>query len=192
MSTIASRVAASGDPCVSVVMPCLNEEQTIARCIEAAWHGIAAAEVSGEVIVSDNGSSDRSVEIAQAAGARVVRCERRGYGNALRAGFAAARGAWIVMGDADLSYDFREIPRFWEEIRRGNDLVMGSRLRGTIEPEAMPWLHRYFGNPALSGMVRALFRVRVRTRTAACGRSLARRSLAWTCARAAWSWPARS
>ena len=161
MSTIASPAAAPDDPCVSVVMPCLNEEQTIARCIEAAWQGIAAAGVSGEVIVSDNGSSDRSVEVARAAGARVVHCERRGYGNALRAGFAAARGAWIVMGDADLSYDFREIPRFWEEVRRGGELVMGSRLRGTIEPGAMPWLHRRVGNPALSAMVRWLFRVRV-------------------------------
>jgi hypothetical protein len=149
----------SENPCVSVVMPCLNEQRTIGRCIKAALRGIAAAGISGEVIVSDNGSTDDSVRIAEAAGARVVRCERRGYGNALRAGFAAARGTWIVMGDADLSYDFGEIPRFWEEIRKGGELVMGSRLRGTIEPGAMPWLHRYVGNPLLSWLVRLLFRV---------------------------------
>jgi hypothetical protein len=142
-------------------MPCLNEERTIGRCIEAAWDGIAAGGTRGEVIVVDNGSSDRSVEIAEGAGARVVHCERRGYGNALRAGFAAARGTWIVMGDADLSYDFREIPRFWDEIRKGGELVMGSRLRGRIQPGAMPWLHRWVGNPALSATVRWLFRVRV-------------------------------
>jgi len=144
-------------PVASVVMPCLDEERTLPRCIEAAWRGIEAAAIPGEVIVVDNGSSDRSVEVAAAAGARVVRCERRGYGNALRAGFAAARGRFILMGDADLSYDFGELPRFWKEIQAGSDLVMGSRLRGRIEPGAMPWLHRYVGNPALSGILRLLF-----------------------------------
>jgi len=158
MSTAAP---AADEPEISVVMPCLNEERTLAACIEAAWDGIAAAKTSGEVIVVDNGSSDRSVEIARAARARVVACARRGYGNALRAGFAAARGACIVMGDADLSYDFRQIPRFCDEIRRGSELVMGSRLRGTIEPGAMPWLHRRVGNPVLSAAVRWLFRVKV-------------------------------
>lgn len=151
----------SENPCVSVVMPCLNEERTLGRCIEAARRGITAAGISGEVIVSDNGSTDASVRVAEAAGARVVRCERRGYGNALRAGFAAAQGTWIVMGDADLSYDFGEIPRFWAEIQDGSELVMGSRLRGTIEPGAMPRLHRSLGNPLLSGVLRALFHVSV-------------------------------
>ncbi len=147
--------------CVSVVMPCLNEEQTVGGCIQAAQLGIDAAGITGEVIISDNGSSDRSVEIAESLGARVVHCEHRGYGNALRAGFRAARGEWIIMGDADQSYDFSEIPRFWEKISEGYALVMGSRLKGTIEKGAMPALHRYLGNPLLSWLVRVLFRTPV-------------------------------
>jgi hypothetical protein len=146
---------------VSVVMPCLDEEKTLPACIAAARAGIEAAGISGEVIVVDNGSSDRSVAVAEAAGARVVRCERRGYGNALRAGFAAARGRFILMGDADLSYDFGELKRFWKEIEAGRELVMGTRLGGRIEPGAMPPLHRYLGNPVLSFILRALFRVPV-------------------------------
>jgi len=146
---------------VSVVMPCLNEEQTLPGCIEAAKRGIEAAGIVGEIVVSDNGSTDRSVEIAEANGARVVHCEARGYGNALRTGFAAAKGDWIIMGDADQSYDFGEIPRFWEKIREGNDLVMGSRLKGTIMEGAMPPLHRYLGNPVLSWVVQILFRTSV-------------------------------
>jgi glycosyltransferase involved in cell wall biosynthesis len=142
-------------------MPCLDEERTLPACIAAALAGIEAAGIPGEVIVVDNGSSDRSVAVAEAAGARVVRCERRGYGNALRAGFAAARGRFILMGDADLSYDFGELPRFWKEIEAGYELVMGSRLRGRIDPGAMPPLHRYLGNPVLSLILRALFRVPV-------------------------------
>jgi len=138
-------------------MPCLNEEQTLLGCIEAARRGIEAAGIEGEIIVSDNGSTDRSVEIAEANGARVVHCQARGYGNALRAGFAAARGDWIIMGDADQSYDFSEVPRFWEKIKEGNDLVMGSRLKGTIMKGAMPPLHQYLGNPVLSRIVRVLF-----------------------------------
>jgi len=148
-------------PVASVVMPCLNEEKTLPSCVEAARRGIEEAGIAGEVIVVDNGSTDRSVAVAEAAGARVVRCDRRGYGNALRAGFAAAQGRFILMGDADLSYDFAELPRFWREIQAGRDLVMGSRLRGRIEPGAMPWLHRYVGNPVLSGILRLLFRVPV-------------------------------
>lgn len=148
-------------PCVSVVIPCLNEEETIVGCIEAAKRGIEAAGIEGEIIVSDNGSTDSSVKIAESAGARVIYCAQRGYGNALRAGFFEAKGDWIIMGDADQSYDFSELPRFWEKIREGSDLVMGSRLRGNIEKEAMPWLHRYVGNPILSGILRILFKVRV-------------------------------
>ena len=143
---------------VSVVMPCLNEEQTLLGCIEAAKRGIDAAGITGEIIVSDNGSTDKSVEIAEDNGARVVHCKARGYGNALRAGFAAAKGDWIIMGDADQSYDFGEIPRFWEKIKEGNELVMGSRLKGTIMKGAMPPLHQYLGNPVLSRIVRILFR----------------------------------
>jgi glycosyltransferase involved in cell wall biosynthesis len=145
----------------SVVMPCLDEEKTLPGCIAAAWRGIAAAGIPGEVIVVDNGSRDRSAEVAEAAGARVVRCERKGYGNALRAGFAAARGRFILMGDADQSYDFGELPRFFREIEAGSELVMGTRLRGRIEPGAMPMLHRYLGNPALSFILRLLFRAPV-------------------------------
>ena len=148
-------------PLVSVVMPCLNEERTLAACIAAARRGIEAAGVPGEVIVVDNGSTDRSTAVAEAVGARVVHCAQRGYGNALREGFAAARGRMILMGDADLSYDFEELPRFWKEVEAGNDLVMGTRLRGRIDPGAMPWLHRRLGNPLLSGMLRLLFGVPV-------------------------------
>ena len=148
-------------PVASVVMPCLNEERTLPRCIAAARRGFDAAGIAGEVIVVDNGSTDRSVAVAEGLGARIVQCERRGYGNALRAGFAAARGRFILMGDADESYDFAELPRFWKEIEAGHDLVMGSRLKGRIEPGAMPWLHRYVGNPLLSGVLRLLFRAPV-------------------------------
>jgi len=144
-------------PEVTVVIPCLNEEETILGCIEAAKKGIADAGIAGEIIVSDNGSTDRSVAISEQAGTTVIHCAERGYGKALRAGFAAARGEWIVMGDADQSYDFTEIPRFHEQIRQGYDLVNGTRLRGKIEKGAMPFLHRYFGNPFLTAMIRLLF-----------------------------------
>jgi glycosyltransferase involved in cell wall biosynthesis len=148
-------------PVASVVIPCLNEEKTLPACIAAAHRGIEAASIPGEVIVVDNGSTDRSISVAEAAGARVVRCDRRGYGNALRAGFAAARGRFILMGDADESYDFSELPRFWSEIEKGYELVMGTRLKGRIEPDAMPKLHRYLGNPGLSWIARILFRLPV-------------------------------
>jgi len=148
-------------PEVSVVMPCLNEEKTLRGCIEAAKNGIETAGIEGEIVISDNGSTDNSVQLAESLGARVVHCEARGYGNALRAGFAAARGEWMIMGDADESYDFSEIPRFREKIREGHDLVMGSRLKGSIEEGAMPPLHRYLGNPVLSWILRLLFGVGV-------------------------------
>src|SRR5437899_755690 len=125
---------------ISVVIPCLNEARTIAACVEAAWQGIRTAELRGEVIVADNGSSDGSREIAELAGARVVAVPRRGYGAALQAGFTDARGRLLVMGDADMSYDFTEIPRFVEEQRRsGADIVVGDRLGGRIRRGAMPW-----------------------------------------------------
>ncbi len=148
-------------PQVSVVMPCLNEELTISACIAAAQEGIERAGISGEIIVCDNGSTDRSVEIAAASGARVISCQARGYGNTLRAAFAAACGEWILMGDADQSYDFTELPRFHREIEKGHDLVMGTRLRGRIEDGAMPVLNRHLGNPVISFLIRLLFRVRV-------------------------------
>ncbi|MEI7634380.1 MAG: glycosyltransferase [bacterium] len=143
---------------ISVVIPCLNEARTVGRCVEAAIEGIGAAGLSGEVIVADNGSSDRSRERAVAAGARIVSAERRGYGAAVQAGFLAARGKLLVMGDADLSYDFREIQALTtEQSRTGAGLVIGDRLNGRIERGAMPWAHRVIGNPAISRTIRLIF-----------------------------------
>ena len=142
---------------ISIVMPCLNEEQGIARCIEWAKEGLARAGLPGEIIVADNGSVDRSVSIAEAAGARVVRQPMRGYGNAYHKGFSASTGSYIVMGDADQTYDFREIDRLIEPLRHGYDYVLGSRFQGTILPGAMPWTHRYIGNPVLTFILNLLF-----------------------------------
>lgn len=147
-------------PEVSVVMPCLNEADTLARCIDKAQRAMREQGVRGEVIVADNGSSDGSREIAERAGARVVQVEQRGYGSALMGGIAAARGKYIIMGDADDSYDFLEIPRFVEKLRQGHDLVQGCRLPrggGRVMPGAMPFLHRWWGNPMFSFMARKMF-----------------------------------
>jgi len=138
-------------------MPCLNEEETLATCISKAQAAITAGGIAGEVIVADNGSTDRSVEIAEGLGARVVHVRAKGYGNALMGGIAASRGKFIVMGDADDSYDFGHIPRFLEQLRQGADLVMGNRFRGGIQKGAMPSLHQYFGNPALTRLGRLFF-----------------------------------
>ena len=144
-------------PLVSVVMPCLDEAETVGRCVRRAHAAMDEAGLSGEVIVADNGSTDGSGEIAEKAGARVVPVDGRGYGLALRGGFAAARGAYVVMGDADDSYDFAEVPAFVRKLDEGYDLVMGSRIRGRIEPGAMPFLHRWLGNPVLSFLGRLFF-----------------------------------
>ncbi|HQU41749.1 MAG TPA: glycosyltransferase family 2 protein [Pirellulales bacterium] len=149
-------------PEVSVVMPCLNEAATIGACVAKARLAMEEHFIEGEVIVADNGSGDGSIVIAAAAGARVVHAARRGYGGALAAGIAAARGSFVIMGDADDSYDFSHIPRFLEKLREGDDLVMGNRFLGGIEPGAMPALHRYLGNPLLSGVGRLLFGSRCR------------------------------
>jgi SAM-dependent methyltransferase len=147
---------------ISVVIPCLNEARTIGACVKAALQGIRAAEIRGEVIVADNGSTDGSRELAERAGARVVAVPRRGYGAALQAGFTEARGRLLVLGDADLSYDFTEIPRFVEEQRTsGADIVVGDRLGGRIKRGAMPWTHRHIGNPLISFTIRRLFGVPV-------------------------------
>jgi glycosyltransferase involved in cell wall biosynthesis len=146
---------------VSVVMPCLNEAETLERCVRRALEALAAAGLAGEVIVADNGSTDGSQEIATRAGARVVPVAERGYGAALLGGIAAAKGRHVVMGDADDSYDFGEVPAFVARLEEGNDLVMGSRFRGRIEPGAMPPLHRWLGNPVLSFLGRLFFRVPV-------------------------------
>ncbi|HVP08644.1 MAG TPA: glycosyltransferase family 2 protein [Burkholderiales bacterium] len=143
---------------LTVLMPCLNEAETLARCIAKARAWFERSGVSGEVLVADNGSSDGSQAIAEKAGARVVHEQRKGYGSALRAGIAAARGRYIVMGDADDSYDFGALDPFLEALRGGADLVMGNRFRGGIAPKAMPPLHRYLGNPVLTGIGRLFFR----------------------------------
>jgi len=157
---------------VSVVIPCLNEEENIEACVYAALKAIEDAGITGEVVVADNASDDRSAELAIAAGARVVTEPRRGYGSAYLAGFAAAKGTYIVMGDADLTYDFDEIPNFVRELNDGADLVMGDRM-DNIQPGAMPWLHRYVGNPLLSGFLNLLYKTGVRD--AHCGMRAIRR-----------------
>jgi len=146
---------------VSVVIPCLNEADNIEEVVRRARQALEANAIAGEVIVADNDSEDRSAELARAAGARVVHEPRRGYGSAYLAGFAAARGEYIVMGDADLTYDFNEIPRFLEHLEAGAQLVMGDRM-DNIHPGAMPWLHRYVGNPVLSGILNLFFKTGVR------------------------------
>ncbi len=143
---------------LSVVMPCLNEAETLEACIRKAQRALREGNIAGEIIVADNGSSDGSMEIAERLGARVVRVKERGYGNALMGGIAAASGKYIVMGDADDSYDFGHIARFLEPLRQGAELVMGNRFRGGIQKDAMPLLHRYFGNPALTRLGRLFFR----------------------------------
>ena len=148
----------SRSPELSFVIPCLNEAETLEECIRAAQECIQRYGMEAEVVVSDNGSSDGSREIAVRCGARLVDAPQRGYGSALMAGFDAARGELLIMGDADRSYDFREAMPMVEAMRSGVDLVMGSRLRGRIDPGAMPWLHRWLGNPLLSFIGRVFFR----------------------------------
>jgi glycosyltransferase involved in cell wall biosynthesis len=143
---------------LTILMPCLNEAETLGACIAKARAYLARSGVSGEVLIADNGSSDGSIEIAERAGARVVREQSKGYGSALRAGINAAHGRYIVMGDADDSYDFAALDPFMEALRGGADLVMGNRFKGGIAPNAMPPLHRYLGNPVLSGIGRLFFR----------------------------------
>jgi hypothetical protein len=142
---------------ISVVMPCLDEEESVADCVRKAFEGIARSGYTGEVVVVDNGSTDRSVERAEAAGARVVHQPHRGYGNAYRAGFGAARGRWIVMGDSDDTYDFSKLDELIAKLAEGYDTVLGSRFDGTILPGAMPWTHRYIGNPVLTRVLNVFF-----------------------------------
>jgi glycosyltransferase involved in cell wall biosynthesis len=146
---------------VSVVMPCLNEEKSIAYCIEKALEGIKKTGLNGEVVVSDNGSTDNSVRIAKSKGARVVYQPKKGYGNAYIKGFTEARGKYIVMGDSDKTYDFTDIKKFTSPLTKGYDMVMGTRLKGRIMPGAMPWLHQYIGNPLLSWFLNVLFKTGV-------------------------------
>jgi glycosyltransferase involved in cell wall biosynthesis len=146
---------------LTVVMPCLNEERTVGTCVLKAVQTMQRLGIRGEVLVVDNGSTDNSVDIALAAGARVVGHHLKGYGNALRRGFAEARGEFILMGDCDESYDFTDLGRFVEQLRAGAELVMGNRLAGEIKPGAMPWLHKYVGNPGLTFFLNLLFRTGV-------------------------------
>ncbi len=146
---------------LSIVMPCLNEAATIETCITKAQTALTTEGIAGEIIIADNGSTDGSREIARQAGARVIEVEHRGYGSALRAGIAASRGTYVIMGDSDDSYDFSEIGRFVEKLREGHQLVMGTRLKGKILPGAMPWLHRWIGNPVLTWLANLFFGTRL-------------------------------
>jgi glycosyltransferase involved in cell wall biosynthesis len=148
-------------PDVSVIMPCLNEAATVATCVGKARAALAAAGLEGEVVVADNGSADGSPSLAAAAGARVISAPVRGYGAAYLAGLDAARGTYLVLGDADDTYDFGTVPEFVAALKAGNDVVLGSRFRGRILPGAMPWLHRYVGNPVLSGILSLFFGARI-------------------------------
>src|SRR3954454_1162474 len=161
-------------PEVSVVIPCLNEAGTIEECVRRARDTFAEHGLAGEVVVADNGSQDNRPELASAAGARVVHEPRRGYGSAYLARFAAARAPYVVMADADLTYDLGEIPRFVVELEQGADLVMGDRM-DNIHPGAMPWLHRYVGNPVLTGVLNLFFRTGVKD--AHCGMCAVRRDV---------------
>src|SRR4051794_29301889 len=165
MSTIESAPASTATeettPLVSVVIPCLNEAENIEEVVRRAKTALRDNGIPGEVVVADNASEDDSADLARGAGARVIHEPRRGYGSAYLAGFANARGKYIVMGDADLTYDFNEIPRFVEQLEDGAQLVMGDRM-DNIQPGAMPWLHRYVGNPVLSGILNFFFKTGVR------------------------------
>jgi glycosyltransferase involved in cell wall biosynthesis len=170
----ASLSEAVGSPLVSVVIPCLNEAENIGACVAAALEAIARMGVAGEVVVADNNSEDDSARLAERAGARVIVERRRGYGSAYLAGFAASRGRYIVMADADLTYDFKEIPRFVAALQEGAEMVIGDRM-DNIQPGAMPWLHRYVGNPALTGLLNLFFRTGISD--AHCGMRALRRDV---------------
>ncbi len=148
---------------LSIILPCLNEAETLGNCILKAKKSIEALKLDGEIIVADNGSTDGSLEIARDMGARVVHVNEKGYGNALRGGIEAATGKWIIMADADDSYDLSHITPFVEKLQEGYELVMGCRLPkggGKIMKGAMPWKHRWIGNPVLSGIGRLFFESR--------------------------------
>jgi hypothetical protein len=171
---IAERPADSSILEVSVVIPCLNEAESIEECVRTAGSAIDEAGYRGEVVVVDNGSTDGSGELAARAGARVVDEPRRGYGNAYLAGLAAARGRYIVMLDADMTYDAGELPRFVAALEDGGDMVLGDRMK-SIQPGAMPWLHRHVGNPVLTGLLNTLFGTEVND--AHCGMRALRREV---------------
>ena len=146
------------DPELTILMPCLNEAETIAACVKKASNYLSRSGICGEILIADNGSTDGSREIAQSLGARVVSISERGYGAALTGGIEAAKGRFVIMGDADDSYDFSQLDEFVAKLREGYDLVMGNRFKGGIEPGAMPALHRCLGNPLLSFIGRTFFK----------------------------------
>src|SRR3712207_6764231 len=164
----------TGHPKVSVVIPCLNEAENIELCVRTARQVLEDNNIPGEVVVADNASEDGSPDLAAAAGARVVHEPRRGYGSAYLAGLSAARGDYIVMADADMTYDWNEIPRFVEHMDDGAQMVIGDRM-DNIHPGAMPWLHRYVGNPVLTGILNVFFRTGVKD--AHCGMRALRRDV---------------
>jgi glycosyltransferase involved in cell wall biosynthesis len=172
--TIDEGAAESRSTLVSVVIPCLDEAENIELCVRTAREALRSNGIDGEVLVVDNASEDDSAALAAAAGAHVVHEPRRGYGSAYLAGFAAAKGDYIVMADADLTYDFNEIPRFVAALDGGAELVMGDRM-DNIQPGAMPWLHRYIGNPILTGLLNLFFRTGVKD--AHCGMRALRRDV---------------
>jgi glycosyltransferase involved in cell wall biosynthesis len=161
LETARTTGASDDHPEISIVMPCLNEADTLESCIRAAQQALAEHQICGEIVVADNGSTDGSQQIAERMGVRVIPVAERGYGSALMAGIAAARGVYVLIGDADASYDFTEIPRFLDKLRDGYDMAQGCRLKsggGTVEQGAMPLLHRVWGNPMFSAMARRWFR----------------------------------
>ncbi|OQP61069.1 dolichol-P-glucose synthetase [Niastella vici] len=145
----------------TILMPCLNEAETLKSCIQKAKNGIAHNNLVAEILVADNGSTDGSIDMALHLGARVIHVDDKGYGNALRAGIEHAKGKYIIMGDSDDSYDFEDISLFVAKLREGNDLVMGNRFKGGIMKGAMPFLHRYLGNPVLSFIGRLFFKIKI-------------------------------
>jgi glycosyltransferase involved in cell wall biosynthesis len=170
----ASHAQDAEQPLVSVVIPCLNEAENIEFCVRAALEAIVRMGVHGEVVVADNNSEDDSAQLAERAGARVIVEDRRGYGSAYLAGFEASRGRYIVMADADLTYDFDEIPRFVAALEDGAEMVIGDRM-DNIQPGAMPWLHQYIGNPILTGLLNLFFRTGISD--AHCGMRALRRDV---------------
>lgn len=152
-----SRPAHDSNVDVSVVMPCLNERNTVGKCVLVAARALVRLGSVPDVVVADNGSCDGSQDIAKASGARVVYVAEKGYGAALRGGISVARGEYVVIGDSDDSYDFEHVGAFISQLQAGDDLVVGNRFRGGIESGAMPWHHRYFGNPVLTGILNLMF-----------------------------------